>query len=235
MAKTEITEDAEETQEPEDTEETAEPENPYSETVDGYQRVADWQKALDGRAAIEKILKENDIDAVMYLNFFDVPETETAMVIPPESYNKAEYDLTFGPKFGLPEVSIPMGFSDTDSQCESELPLGLSIFAPFGGEKTLMQIAFAYAQQAGENIRRTPSLTPALEDAALNAFLEELIDKAYSIDYSRCKTKPEGKVQLMLSACEKAKAVDTKDPYATYAAAKSLAEAYDRVIAAIGI
>ena len=40
---------------------------------------------------------------------------------------------------------------------------------------------------------------------------------------------------VSFAGCEKAKAVDTKDPYATYAAAKSLAEAYDRVIAAIGI
>ena len=45
-------------------------------------------------------------------------------------------------------------------------------------------------------------------------------------------SKLEGKVQLMLSACEKAAEVDTKDPYAAYEAAEKLAKAYDRVIAA---
>lgn len=111
-------------------------------------------------------------------------------------------------------------------------PLGLSIFADFGQEETLLKLAYAYEQQAGDHIRKMSELMPALEDASLNAFLEELIDKAYSINYGY-KKKPEGKIQLMLSACEKAKAADTKDPYATYEAARELAEAYDNVMAAI--
>ena len=37
----------------------------------------------------------------------------------------------------------------------------------------------------------------------------------------------------MLAACEKAKAVDKKDPYAVYEAAKELAEAYDTLKAAM--
>ena len=204
--------------------------NPYTETVGAYQRLPDWQKALKGRATISKIMKENDVDAVMYLNFFDVPGEESGDVN--VVYNPSEYDLTFGPKLGLPEISIPMGFSGTDKNCKTPLPLGLSVFADFGQEKTLLQLAYAYEQQAGASIRQMSALTPALEDAALAGFLKDLIIKAYSVEdsYSFIK-KPEGELQLMLSACEKAKAVDTKDPYATYEAAKTLAEAYDRVIA----
>ena len=103
----------------------------------------------------------------------------------------------------------------------------------YGKEQTLMQIAYAYEKQAGDIIRREPENTPALEDEALAGFLRGLIDRAYSIDYSKCGDKPEGKVQLMLAACEKAAAVDMKDPYATYEAAKELAQAYDSVIEAL--
>lgn len=37
----------------------------------------------------------------------------------------------------------------------------------------------------------------------------------------------------MLNACDKAKQIDTKDPYATYEAAKALAKVYDIVALAL--
>ena len=205
--------------------------NPYTSKIGSYKRIPKWQKILDGRAEISKILKKNRIDAVIYLNYFDVAPDESFFVNT-DDYNSAEYDIVFGPKFGFPEITVPMGFSDTDSKYISEMPLGISVFADFGQEKTLLNIAYAYEKQAGDYIRRMPANTPALEDKTLNAFLTDLIDNAYSIDFSQyIKSKPEGKVQLMLSACDKAKSVDTKDPYATYEAAKALAEAYDNVMA----
>ena len=103
----------------------------------------------------------------------------------------------------------------------------------YGNEKTLMEIAYAYEQQAGANIRRMPERTPALQDKKLNAFMEDLMEQAYSIDYSKYNKKSDGKVQLMLNACDKAKNVDLKDPYAAYEAAEYLAAAYDRVMAAL--
>ena len=207
--------------------------NPYSEKVGSYQRTPAWQKILDGRETVSKILKDNKIDAVMYMNCFDVA-TEEKFFMNSDNYSPAGYDNIFGSKLGFPDISIPMGFSDTDSKYTSEMPLGLSVFADFGQEKTLMNIAYAYEKQAGDFIRRMPKITPALEDETLSTFLDNLIDTAYSIDYSRYPNgKPEGKVRVMINACEKAKDVDTKDPYATYDAAKKIAEALDKVIAAL--
>ncbi|MCR5653128.1 MAG: hypothetical protein K6F88_04935 [Ruminococcus sp.] len=207
--------------------------NPYTYKEGSYQRIPAWDRVKDGRAEISKILKAHKIDAVMYLNYFNVAAKED-FTVDSSAYNPAEYDMVFGPKFGLPEISLPMGFSDTDSNYKSEMPLGLSVFSDFGQEKTLMNIAYAYEKQAGEIIRRTPENTPALEDTRLNTFLSCLIDLVYSVDYSKyLNPKPEGKVRIMMSACEKAEKVDLKDPYATYEAAQKLAEAYDRVIEAM--
>ena len=208
-----------------------ETENPYTTEIDSFMRLDTWETALEGRAYITEVLAENNIDAVMYLPYYDaVPDLPITDNWEP---NAIGYDYIFGPAMGLPEISMPMGFSDAGGEYTSEMPLGLYLFSGFGNEKTLMQIAYAYEQQAGENIRRMPESTPALPDANLNAFLEDLMDKVYSIDYSMYNTKPEGKVQLMLNAYERAKTVNTGDPYAVYDAAKALARAYDNVIAAL--
>lgn len=74
---------------------------------------------------------------------------------------------------------------------------------------------------------RHPSRS-VLEDKALSAFLADLIEKAEALDVVN---RPREKVQIMTDACQKARAVDTKDPYATYEAAKALAEAYDALTA----
>ena len=202
--------------------------NPYTETVGSYKRDPSWKKMLAGRKYVSKVMKDNNLDAVFYLNFFDVAQKEL-MMVDDKNYNRAEYDMVFGPLFGLPEISLPMGFSSAKSENETELPLGLSVFADFGQEEKLMKIACVYEKQAGDLIRRAPDLTPALEDEALKAFLTDLIDRAYSIDSEKAAKKCGGRYQLMLAACEKAVAVDTKDVYATYEAALTLAEAYDNV------
>ena len=202
--------------------------NPYTETVGSYKRDPSWKKMLAGREFVSKVMKDNNLDAVFYLNFFDVAQKEL-QIVDDKNYNHAEYDMVFGPLFGLPEISLPMGFSNAKGENINELPLGLSIFADFGQEEKLIKIAGVYEKQAGDSIRRSPDLTPALEDEALTAFLSELLDKAYSIDSGKAAKKCGGKYQLMLAACEKAVAVDTKDVYATYEAALTLAEAYDNV------
>ena len=208
-----------------------ETEDPYTASFGAYRRIPEWQNVLSGRELVSRIMKENDVDAVMYAAFLDVPAKED--VINFSRYNKAGYDITFGSKLGLPDILIPMGFADTDEEYTSEMPLGLSLFADYGQDEKLLGIAYAYEQQAGSIIRRMPDITPALEDRALSAFLTDLIDRAYSIDYSQYGMKPEGKVRLMLNACEKAMDADAKDPYAVYEAARALAEAYDRVMSAL--
>ena len=204
--------------------------NTYTEDFGGYKRSASWEDTLAGRDYVSQVMEENDIDAVMYLWYYNaVPDLTSDQF----EDSDAGYGYLFGPAMGLPEMSIPMGFSDTDGEYTSEMPLGLNIFSDFGHEETLMEIAYAYEQQAGDIIRKMPERVPAIEDENLNEYLENLMDDVYSIDYAKYNKKPEGKVQLMLNAYDKAKDVDLKDPYATYDAAAKLARAYDRVMAAL--
>ncbi len=202
--------------------------NPYTEDIGKYKRAPSWPNNLQFRTEISQILDEQKIDAVMYLKFRDVPLDQI------ESNTKDNsifvYDYLFGSILGFPDVSLPMGFSDTDSDCPIEMPLALNIFSTFGNEEKLMKIAYAYEQQAGKDIRRMPALTPALADPALNAYLEELIDRANAVDYSRYGKQPGCKAQMMLDACSKARNVNTNDPYAVYQAAEALAAAYDAVM-----
>ena len=202
--------------------------NPYTRTVGDYKRIMDWQRALNGRAKVSQILEENGIDAVMYLSFFDTAATDDSYV--EDDPNYAGYDISFGPKLGLPEISLPMGFSDSSGG----LPLGLSLFAGFGQEQKLVKIAYAYEQQAGDEVRRIPDNIPPLADEGLNRYVEGMIEKAYELSETRYDPAFRGLVQEMLDACEKAKTADPSDPYAVYEAAEEIAESYDKMKAILG-
>ena len=207
-----------------------EPEDPYSYVTEaGYARPPYWKTYLDSRETVQKILEENDVDAVMYLEFFNVPPDD-ATAGEDISMNYTGYTVWYPIYMGFPEIMIPMGFSEATEEYPSELPLGLSIFAGFGKDDTLVQIAFAYQQQAGSLIRRIPENTPALRDEKLNGFLEALMEAAYSIDTSGFSGALAGKTGMMENALRKAAAADMGDPYAVYEAAATLARAYDRLL-----
>ena len=125
---------------------------------------------------------------------------------------------------------IPMGFSEATEKEPSGFPLGLSLFAGFGKDDTLVQIANAYQHQAGSLIRRMPENTPALRDEKLNGFLEALMETAYSIDTSRFSGTLAGKAEMMKTALKKAADADRNDPYAVYEASAALAKAYDGLL-----
>ena len=206
--------------------------DPYTEKIGEYERIPGWGKVLSSRKYMAKIMEDNDIDAVMFLNYFDVAEEEKPMMEDGD-YNATGYDIIFGSKLGLPEISLPMGFSAAGGNGEG-LPLGLSVFAAFGQEEKLCRIAYAYEQQAGTEIRRAPDGMPALKDEELNAFLDRLTDKAYSISKLRYPDSEKANVQKMLDACKETETLDMEDPYAVYEAARALAEAYDEIRSSYG-
>ena len=206
--------------------------NPYTATVSGYKRIPDWQKALNARSYISRTLEENGISAVMYLSFFDVAQDDADYV--EDDPNYAGYDIVFGPKLGLPEISIPMGFSDGGSGSGQGLPLGLSLFAGYGQEDELLKIAYAYEQQAGEDVRRIPDNIPPLEDEALSEFIADISERALELSETRYDPAFRGLVQKMLDLCDAAGSMDKTDPYAVYEAAQELAEAYDKVRSIFG-
>ncbi len=209
--------------------------NPYDTDVNGYMRGKTWKDAIDHRQQLVDLMKEHNIDAIMYVATLNVPPTDANFTDQFQINNMAfgGYGFLFGPALGLPEVVIPMGFSDTDDKTDVELPLGMRLFGKFGDEKNLIEMAYAYEQQAGPQIRRMPPDSPALEDQNLAAYLEAVLDAAYSIDYDLYQTKPTGKAELLKAACSKAFDVDTSDPYATYKASMRVAKAYDKVMSAL--
>ena len=205
--------------------------DPYTETVGQFKRTPCWAKALEGRLQVSKIMEDNDIDAVMYLNFFDIATQEEAYV--EDDYNYANYDIAFSAKLGLTEISLPMGFSDAADDNEAEMPLGLSLFSGYGRDVKLLDIAYAYERQAGDSIRRMPEITPPLADTALNGFLLDLIAEARSLG-SEYRVAMGEIIQPVLDACDRSEKTDMSDPYAVYAAAGELAEEYDRAVQLTG-
>jgi Asp-tRNA(Asn)/Glu-tRNA(Gln) amidotransferase A subunit family amidase len=199
--------------------------NPYTENG----RTTAWANMLKFRNEISKILEDNGIDAVMYVSENNIPDKESSSDYWNES-NRAYYISSIAPVAGLPDIMIPMGMSETDSDTENAMPLGMSMFSSYGNEKTLLEIAYAYEQQAGESIRQMPSSVPALEDKNVEEFLENLMEKVYDIDYSSYTVYPTGKVNLMYKKYEAAAVVDYSDVSATYQAAYKLAKAYDSVM-----
>lgn len=184
-------------------------------------------KMLKFRETVNEILAENDIDAVVFISQTDVADIEETSN---NKNNAASYLNYFGPVAGLPEMMIPMGFAETDAEngYENAMPLGMSLFSSYGNEATLIEIAYAYEQAAGD-IRMAPSSVPALEDENLNAFLSSLMAEVSAMDPEAYTSASWSAAALALAD---AQAVNPADVDATYAAALALAEAYDALTAA---
>ena len=203
-----------------------ETQNPYTEIVNDYARTVEWQNMLNFRQKMDDLMKENNLDAILYLPTKTVPSVLTD---PGSQLNKNNYIWIFGPQAGLPEIILPMGFADKDEDTPNELPSGMALFGRFGGEKTLLQIAYAYQQQAGHIIRRVPSCVPALSDGKVNMFLKKLVNKVSKWKSKKLEKKTPIRFRLLESACLKASDVDMYNPKEVYERALELAEAFDSV------
>lgn len=64
----------------------------------------------------------------------------------------------------------------------------------------------------------------------VDKFLDELIDKTDSIDFSEYTVYPNGKVNVLLNKYAEATEVDRSDVYETYEATYDLAKAYDSLM-----
>lgn len=140
---------------------------------------------LSIREYVTEVLEKNHIDAVIYVSQNDVAETQED---PTGKYdNLSRYLYTFSPLGGLPEIVLPMGLSKTDPEngVTHALPLGLSMFAGYGKDDVLLQIAYAYDQIA--DVKTHPWTTPTLPDPSLAAYAKNLLAQSISLvrtDYS---------------------------------------------------
>ena len=126
------------------------------------------------REAVAEILEENRIDGVIYLSQLDVAELQN-YAWDESNNNPTGYINVFGPIGGLPEVMVPMGFSETDPEkgFDYPLPLGLSIFSGYGEDAEVLELAYAFEQLV--QARQQPPFTPALADANLEALAAQLL------------------------------------------------------------
>ncbi len=201
---------------------------PFSEA--GYLRHDGWQYVLDERNRISEILRENDVDAIMYLCFESPAPLQNNYEYP---YNPSNYDYYFGPGLGLPDINIPMGFMQPLSgESSIKLPIGLGLVGNFGGEKELMEIAYAYEKEAGEVLKKAPEITPALRDESLNSYLDALMEEACALDPAKYGGEKSSKFRKLYDAYDKALAADYSDPDSVYEASYELAVAYDKIISA---
>lgn len=187
------------------------------------------------RETLNSVLLDNDIDAVIYVSQTDVAEKQENAV--GDNNNSAWYISKLSPLAGVPEVMLPMGLSETDEEngFDYPLPLGLSMLTYYGNEAELLSMAYAYEQAA--DCRVQPWTTPALPDARLAAFAEELLQDAQALDVALCSDEA---IQELNSAAQSLAAMKMAMPTAegfaeehqvdaaTYqSATERLAAAYD--------
>ncbi|MCD8026247.1 MAG: dockerin type I domain-containing protein [Clostridiales bacterium] len=176
---------------------------------------------LNFRTTVSDILTENGIDAVVFVSQTDVADIEETSN---NHNNNASYLNYFGPVAGLPEMMIPMGFSEADPEngYDYEMPLGMSMFTSYGNEETLIEMAYAYEQLS--DVRQQPWTTPALEDDELTAFVTELLDEIGALDSSSYTEASRSAVSAEVSAISD---ISSSDVEAYQEEAYKLAEAYD--------
>ena len=200
--------------------------NPETEPLSDPRAGEGFEKAVAKRAAfreaVEQIMDENDLDAVIYVPYTQ-PGNIEAESQKASFANPAGYTSYFGPVAGLPEMSVPMGLSKTSGEYPLPMPMGFNIFGRSYDEGTLIEIAAGYSAVSG-GTRVPPNTTPALVDQALNACLAGLLDEIKKLDAEAYTSQSWGELSVALSAAE---AVDTKDPGAAFEAALALAKAYD--------
>lgn len=157
------------------------------------------------REVMHTLFQEQEIDAIVYLSQTDIPAT-VARSFEDAANNPAAYINYFSPVAGLPEIMVPMGFTEETEQIPP-LPLGLSFFADYGEDATLIEIAYAFEQAS--QARRQPPATPPLPDPALNLYGETLLAELESADLSVYTEESRTAVQEALLAAKGADPAQT--------------------------
>ena len=183
---------------------------------------------LNIRDTVTELLEQNNIDAVIYVARNDVAETQEDPS--GKNENDSRYIYTFSPLGGLPEIVLPMGLSKTDpaNGFDHALPLGLSMFAGYGKDDVLLEIAYAYDQAA--DVKTHPWTTPVLPDPDLAAYAKDLLSQTQALERDAYTETSLGAVENAaknLYGLKMGTAGDTVDPATYRAAVRELAVAFD--------
>lgn len=182
------------------------------------------------RQHVTDLLRQENIDAVIYVSQNNVAETQAN---PVGKYdNLSGYIYTFSPLGGLPEITLPMGLSETDPEngVTHPMPLGLSMFAGYGNDDVLLQIAYAYDQIA--DVKTHPWTTPALPDENLAAYGKQLLEQAGALERDGYAEESLAAVDAAAQALASMQMGDGADVEAYQAAADALSLALNGLQAA---
>lgn len=176
------------------------------------------------RSYMNEFFEENNIDAVLYISQTDVAVLEKDANGNTNNH-PALYINAFGPMAGLPEIMLPMGLSETDMETgyDKPLPLGMSLFAAYGNDEALLEIAYAYEQL--RVTREQPQATPPLPDKSLEFFGQELLQDAHNLD--REDFSEESYIVLSAAIEMLEKITMEQDPALYQARVEKLVRAYD--------
>ena len=123
-------------------------------TVSDYQAGLSMRSQL--RAAIERNLRENDLDGLVYPSIDQLP----VRLGDPQTGDPATgANCTLSANSGLPAISFTAGFTDDG------LPVGIEILGSLLSDAELLAIAHSY--EKANHIRRPPAVTPAIEQGVL--------------------------------------------------------------------
>lgn len=188
-----------------------------------YSVYYDAYSLLQFRERVSQTLTEYGIDAVIYVSETDVAEKQ-AMAYG-DNDNPACYINIYAPLGGLPEAMLPMRLASADPEngFDSPLPIGLSIFAPYGNDAELLAIAYAY--DAATDYRVQPWTTPALPDEAVAVFAAELMKEVRALDIDAAESASAEALMEALDALEAME--DDVSAVALEEAVRALAAAYD--------
>jgi len=124
-----------------------------AQTADHEPGVTDGCRARDRyrarlRAAVLTLMDEQQLDALVYPTWSNVPRMIGDLNTPAGDNNQL-----FAPSTGFPAISVPMGYTRGNT-----LPAGLQFFGRPWNEAVLLRLAYAYEQATHH--RRPPVLTP---------------------------------------------------------------------------
>jgi amidase len=100
------------------------------------------------RAAVLKTMEEEQLDALVYPTWSNVPRLIGDLNTP-----HGDNSQLFAPTTGFPAINVPMGYTRDDT-----LPAGITFFGRAWDEATLIRLAYAY-EQATRHRRPPPSTT----------------------------------------------------------------------------
>lgn len=100
--------------------------------------------------AITRTMDDLKLDALVYPTWSQPPQ-----LIGQTSQQAGDNSQTFSPTSGFPAISVPMGYTRSNT-----LPIGVSVLGRAWSESTLLRLTYAYEQATHH--RRAPTTTPPL-------------------------------------------------------------------------